>query len=163
MKSVVPAALAVFALAGCPAKPAQGPAESSSQPAPGPATPPPATPTPATPTPTPTATAPAAPAAGDPKAEADTIFVQRCVMCHGAKGMGDGPAAAGLNPKPRAYSDAAWQASVTDDYLARVIVGGGAAVGKSAAMPGQADLKDKPEVVKALVAKIRSYGPALIR
>ena len=67
-------------------------------------------------------------------------------------------AAAALNPKPRAFGDKAWQASVDDTYLAKIIVEGGAAVGKSALMPPNADLKDKPEVVKGLVAKVRSYG-----
>jgi hypothetical protein len=67
-------------------------------------------------------------------------------------------AAAALNPKPRAFGDKAWQASVDDNHLAKVIVEGGAAVGKSALMAANADLKDKPDVVKALIAKIRSYG-----
>jgi mono/diheme cytochrome c family protein len=107
--------------------------------------------------------APGAPAAGgtaaaDPKAEAEQIFTTRCTVCHGATGKGDGPGAAALNPKPRNYSDAEWQKSVTDDYIAKVIVEGGAAVGKSPAMVANADLKDKPEVVKELVAKIRGFA-----
>ncbi len=96
--------------------------------------------------------------AGAAEAEAITIFNTRCAACHGMNGMGDGIAAAALNPKPRAYSDKAWQASVDDSHIAKVIVEGGAAVGKSAMMPANPDLKDKPEVVKALVAKIRTYG-----
>lgn len=117
-----------------------------------PPAPPPPTPTPAPATPT--ATAPAA----DPKAEADTIFTQRCSVCHGMSGKGDGPGAAALNPKPRDYTDTAWQKSVDDAYLAKVIVEGGAAVGKSPVMVANADLKDKPEVVNALVAKVRAFA-----
>lgn len=98
------------------------------------------------------------PAAVDPAAEAETIFSTRCASCHGLTGAGDGMAAAALNPKPRAFGDKAWQASVDDNHIAKVIVEGGAAVGKSALMAPNADLKDKPDVVKALVAKIRSYG-----
>ena len=98
-------------------------------------------------------------AAMDPKAEAEQIFQQRCVLCHGTEGKGDGVGAASLNPKPRAYADAAWQKSVTDDYLAKVILEGGAAVGKSPLMVANPDLKDKPEVLKGLVAKVRSFAP----
>lgn len=97
-------------------------------------------------------------AAGGAAAEAKQIFTQRCVSCHGATGQGDGVAAAALNPKPRAYSDKEWQASVTDEHIAKVIVQGGAAVGKSALMPPNPDLASKKEVVDALVAMIRAYG-----
>lgn len=39
-----------------------------------------------------------------------TIFGQQCVMCHGATGHGDGPAAAALNPKPRNFTqDQGWK------------------------------------------------------
>jgi len=97
-------------------------------------------------------------AAGAAEAEAITIFNTRCAACHGASGKGDGIAAGALNPKPRDYSDKAWQASVDDSYIAKVIVEGGAAVGKSPLMTPNADLKDKPEVVKALVAKVRTFA-----
>lgn len=109
----------------------------------------------------PTAAAPAeaAPAAaGGAAEEAKQIFSSRCVSCHGATGQGDGVAAAALNPKPRAYSDKEWQASVTDEHIAKVIVEGGMAVGKSALMPPNPDLASKKEVVDALVAMIRAYG-----
>ena len=91
-------------------------------------------------------------------AEANTIFTTRCAACHGAEGHGDGLAAQALVPKPRDYGDKAWQASVTDEHIAKVIVEGGPSVGKSPLMTPNADLKDKPEVVKALVARIRLIG-----
>ena len=47
---------------------------------------------------------------GDAAAAAKTVFAQRCTLCHGPEGKGDGPAAANLNPKPRNYGDATWQA-----------------------------------------------------
>ena len=119
----------------------------------------PAEPAPPPPPPAKTAEAAAAPAAGDPAADAEQIFTQRCTVCHGASGKGDGAGASALNPKPRDYTDAAWQKSVTDEALAKVIVEGGAAVGKSPLMAASPDLKDKPEVVKALVAKVRSFAP----
>jgi mono/diheme cytochrome c family protein len=90
--------------------------------------------------------------------EAAQIFATRCALCHGANGKGDGSAAAALNPKPRDYSDAAWQRSVTDEQIEKIIVGGGAAVGKSPMMPANDDLASKPEVVKALRVTIRAFG-----
>jgi mono/diheme cytochrome c family protein len=89
--------------------------------------------------------------------EAAEIFTSRCSTCHGTDGTGNGPAAAALNPKPRNYTDAQWQSTVSDDDLRKVIVKGGAAVGKSALMPPNPDLESKPEVVNGLVAKIRSF------
>lgn len=35
------------------------------------------------------------------------VYQQQCVVCHGAEGNGQGPAAAGLNPKPRDFTQAA--------------------------------------------------------
>jgi mono/diheme cytochrome c family protein len=105
----------------------------------------------------PAAAAPAAPAAG-PEAEAREVFNTRCATCHGTAGKGDGLASAALNPKPRDMTDPAWQKSVTDDHLKKVIVEGGAAVGKSALMAANPDLKDKPAVVEALVKIVRGYG-----
>jgi hypothetical protein len=53
-----------------------------------------------------------------------------------------------------------WQKSVTDEHLAKIILEGGAAVGLSPLMPPNPDLADKPQVVDALVAVIRSFGGA---
>jgi len=105
----------------------------------------------------PPATAPPA-AGGDAKAQAKQIFMQRCVPCHGATGQGDGPASATLNPKPRKYADPEWQASVTDDYIEKIIKFGGAAVGKSPAMPNNPDLSD-PAVISALKDIVRGFNP----
>jgi mono/diheme cytochrome c family protein len=91
-------------------------------------------------------------------AESQTVFLQRCVSCHGAAGAGDGVASASLNPKPRNFQDKSWQKSVTDEHIEKIIVSGGAAVGKSPAMPGNPDLQAKADVVRGLRAKIRSLG-----
>jgi cytochrome c553 len=97
-------------------------------------------------------------AGGSPADEARQMFGTLCAACHGTDGTGNGPAAASLNPKPRNYTDAAWQASVTDDELRAIIVKGGQAVGKSAMMPGNPQLADRAEVVDALVQIIRGFG-----
>jgi len=95
-------------------------------------------------------------AAGDGD-QAQKMFQMMCAVCHGFDGKGRGPGADMLDPKPRDYTDATWQAQVTDDYLKKVILEGGAANGKSAAMPGQPQLKDQPEVLDGLVKIIRGF------
>jgi mono/diheme cytochrome c family protein len=91
-------------------------------------------------------------------AAAKTVFSERCSACHGASGHGDGPGASALNPKPRAYTDKAWQSSVTDEQIKKTILLGGAAVGKSPIMPASPDLESKPAVVDGLVKLIREFG-----
>lgn len=93
----------------------------------------------------------------DPAADARKVFSTKCVVCHGDHGAGDGPGAAALTPKPRAFSDATWQASVTDDHIKKTIIEGGAAVGKSPAMAANPDLADKPDVVTELVKIVRAF------
>lgn len=102
-------------------------------------------------------TEPAASTDGAGASAASEIFATRCVACHGEHGDGQGVAATALPVKPRAYTDAVWQASVTDAYLKQVIVQGGAALGKSPLMPANPDLSEKPDVVEALVQKIRAF------
>ena len=97
-------------------------------------------------------------AAKDPAVEAEEIFKARCVTCHGEQGKGDGPGSAALNPKPRDYTSAEWQKSVTDEHIKKIIIGGGTAVGLSPLMPPNPDLTGKPEVVEALVAVVRNLG-----
>lgn len=63
-------------------------------------------------------------------------YQQLCSSCHGTSGRGDGPAAAGLVPRPRNLADRHWQASVDDDYLRKVILQGGSAVNLSPSMSG---------------------------
>lgn len=92
--------------------------------------------------------------------EAKEIFASRCSTCHGAGGKGDGAAAAALTPKPRDLTSVDWQKSVTDEHIEKIIIGGGAAVGKSPMMPPNADLESKPEVVKALKTLVRDLGKA---
>jgi mono/diheme cytochrome c family protein len=117
----------------------------------------PAEPKAAEPAPTPTPT-PAAEPAVDPVAEAQDIFKSRCTVCHGEGGKGDGPGSAALDPKPRDFTSAAWQSEVTDEHLNKIIVYGGAAVGKAPTMPPNPDLEAKPEVVAELVKHVRSLG-----
>lgn len=92
------------------------------------------------------------------RAEAQQIFSTRCFACHGPDGRGDGPASTGLTPKPANFRDGSWQGTVDDQHIERIIQFGGAAVGKSPAMPSNPDLTSKPEVVAALRAHIRGLA-----
>lgn len=44
--------------------------------------------------------------AGD-AAKGKAIYEQKCLMCHGAKGKGDGPAGAMMNPRPADFTSPA--------------------------------------------------------
>jgi hypothetical protein len=89
--------------------------------------------------------------------EALSMFKMRCAPCHGETGHGDGPGAAALNPKPRNYTDMAWQKSVTDEQIRKTILYGGAAVGKSPAMPANPDLDGKPDL-DGLIGVVRGFN-----
>ena len=92
------------------------------------------------------------------RSTADGIFGDRCAVCHGANGDGNGPGAANLNPKPKDFRDRKWQRSVTDEIISKAIVYGGPAVGLSAAMAANPDLETQPQVVAALVEPIRGLA-----
>jgi mono/diheme cytochrome c family protein len=91
-------------------------------------------------------------------AQAKEVFNSRCATCHGSQGLGDGPGAVALNPKPRNYHDRTWQTKVTDADIRKTITYGGAAVGKSPMMPASPDLEAKPEVIEGLVRIVREFG-----
>jgi mono/diheme cytochrome c family protein len=114
------------------------------------------------PAPAPAAPAPAAPAAPrgveGARAEARQIFEARCATCHGPQGAGNGPASAGLAPPPRNFQDPVWQKSVSDAHIEKIVLLGGAAVGKSALMPSNPDLAGKPEVVAGLREHVRGLA-----
>ncbi|HEX6966358.1 MAG TPA: FTR1 family protein [Gemmatimonadaceae bacterium] len=49
------------------------------------------------------------------------IYQQNCATCHGARGMGDGPSAKGMNPHPPALANADTMAAASPALLYRVI------------------------------------------
>lgn len=87
----------------------------------------------------------------------DVKYQQFCASCHGAAGGGDGPAGVALNPKPRAFTDKQWQASVNDDRIYTAIKSGGAAVGISPMMAPWGGVLSDAEI-KDMVALVRSFG-----
>ena len=90
---------------------------------------------------------------------ARALYAVRCALCHGANGKGDGPAARGLMPRPAAFSRAAWAKAIDDRGIKEIIVKGGSAVGKSAAMPSNPHLGQQPQLLDHLVALLRSFAP----
>ena len=92
------------------------------------------------------------------RAEALSIFAERCAVCHGEDGGGAGPAAASLNPKPANFRSRKWQSSMSDQRIAMIIVNGGQSVGLSASMASNPDLDGRPDVVAALVEHIRKFA-----
>jgi len=64
-----------------------------------------------------------------------------CNGCHGDAGTGDGPAAAGMDPSPRNFTDGSWQGARTDGELKYTIFNGsdGTAMIANEAMFDEAD------------------------
>jgi len=89
-------------------------------------------------------------------AEGKKLFETRCFVCHGRDGKGGGPSAMGLAEKPQDLTDPNWQKTNSDDLIGIVIRSGGAAIGKTGAMPPNPDLT--PEQIKSLVAFVRSLA-----
>jgi mono/diheme cytochrome c family protein len=50
-------------------------------------------------------------------AEGEQLFTDNCVLCHGEKGMGDGPGAKTIKVKPANFTDAKLMAMETDGSL----------------------------------------------
>ncbi|MBI4420904.1 MAG: cytochrome c [Gemmatimonadetes bacterium] len=92
------------------------------------------------------ATAPAQ-QAGDGNA----TFDKMCAACHGKTGTGNGPAAAGLRPKPASFADLKFQSARTDDSLRAFITKG------KPPMPGFGKQLSAAQV-NSLVAYIRQLG-----
>ena len=102
------------------------------------------------------------PPAPEPPKEFDAAaaFNTVCATCHGAKGLGDGPAGAALDPKPASFANAAfWTDERTDEHLHKVIKEGGPAVGKSPLMAPWGAQYDDEQITK-LVEHVKSFKPA---
>lgn len=84
-------------------------------------------------------------------------FRAQCATCHGEFGKGDGFAAAALDPQPRDLSDAKYMAKITNDYLVKILKGGGPAVGKSPLMPALCAAMPEDELTN-LIAYIRTLS-----
>jgi mono/diheme cytochrome c family protein len=79
----------------------------------------------------------------------EKVAKTNCVSCHGAKGKGDGAAAAALNPKPADWTSKKVQAESDGEIFWKISTGRGA-------MPSWKFLPEKDRW--ALVRYIRSLG-----
>jgi high-affinity iron transporter len=65
------------------------------------------------------------PAGGDAEmAQGATLYAEKCALCHGATGHGDGVGAAALDPKPRNHTDGTYMNAQTNEQLHLVIKNG---------------------------------------
>ena len=83
----------------------------------------------------------------------EQVVKERCELCHGASGKGDGPGGAALNPKPRDWTNGAYMTTRTDDDLYGVIYNG------KGSMPawGKTGILTESEIRSALM-KVRTYA-----
>ncbi len=63
------------------------------------------------------------------------LYVTTCASCHGDSGLGDGLAAAALDPSPSSLADAAMMAEMSDGYIFWRITEGGSMEPFNSAMP----------------------------
>lgn len=82
------------------------------------------------------------------------VFAQNCSVCHGPKGHGDGPAAAGLQPRPADFTDPRRKAKMTRSAQVRIVTNGGGAEKLSPTMPAFGEVLS-PEEIEAVVDYIR--------
>jgi len=71
----------------------------------------------------------------DALAAGQTIFVTNCAVCHGETGMGDGPAAETLDPKPATLADGEMMSMLSDGYLFWRVSKGGMTEPYNSVMP----------------------------
>ncbi|HVH08954.1 MAG TPA: c-type cytochrome, partial [Gemmatimonadales bacterium] len=90
------------------------------------------------------------------------VYAERCAVCHGPDGRGNGPAAASLIPRPRDFTRGAFKykstgpaVPPTDGDLTRVVANGLVA----SAMPAWRDILDSASI-RAVVVYVKSLSPA---
>ncbi|MBM5811406.1 MAG: c-type cytochrome [Gammaproteobacteria bacterium] len=162
MNASVPVAAVVVALSflfgvqGCAQKDAAAP-----PPAPAPAAEEPAAAAPAAETAAGAAAATTVAAA--PAVDGAKVFATYCVTCHGAGGAGDGPAAAGLNPKPASFVSRTFKYDVNGngtkgdaDDIQAIVRDGTAKHGGSPLMAAWPMLS--AEQLQAVAAHVHSLG-----
>ncbi len=84
----------------------------------------------------------------------EKTYREYCTQCHGMKGEGDGPGAAGLDPKPAIHAKMPLS-DMPVDYLYNVVYYGGKSVGKSSSMPDWG-LTLPPQDFADLIAYLRA-------
>ena len=88
--------------------------------------------------------------------KARETFVEVCSICHGVGGKGDGPSAAGLNPRPADFTNCAVMQKQSDATLFTIIKRGGQGAGRSTVMPAWGDSLPDGQI-RELVALVRGF------
>ena len=86
--------------------------------------------------------------------DAKAVYQKECAKCHGDTGAGDGAMGQKLKDKPSDWTKGAGLQGLDDAKIADSIKKGGAAIGKSKAMPAYPKLSDAE--VQGLVAYVKS-------
>lgn len=86
-----------------------------------------------------------------------SVFANACAVCHGPKGLGDGPAGMSLNPKPRNFKEGKWKQG--GDSVAMFVTISKGIPGSSMASFAHLPVKDR----WALVQFIRSITDNLVK
>lgn len=97
----------------------------------------------------------AVPASPPEPGQASTLYAQQCAACHGPSGHGDGPAAAGLDPPPIAFTDAERASQRTPFALYEVISQGVPGTG----MASFAELSEADRWTLAFYVGSLAYSP----
>jgi mono/diheme cytochrome c family protein len=79
-----------------------------------------------------------------------------CSICHGVGGKGDGPSAAGLNPRPADFTNCAVMQKQSDATLFTIIKRGGQGAGRSTVMPAWGDALPDGQI-QELVGLVRGF------
>lgn len=88
--------------------------------------------------------------------KARETFVEMCSICHGVGGKGDGPSAAGLNPRPADFTNCAVMQKQSDATLFTIIKQGGQGAGRSTVMPAWGDALPDGQI-QQLVSVVRGF------
>ncbi len=90
------------------------------------------------------------------------VYAQRCAVCHGPDGRGNGPAAPSLIPRPRDFTQGRFKFKSTangqpptDDDLLRIVANGL----RASAMPSWRDVLT-PDEIRAVVAYVKRFSPS---
>lgn len=95
---------------------------------------------------------------------AHELWIRECADCHGLAGGADGRQSAALDPQPPDLSSPC--RPLKDEWVARVILDGGASFGGNPAMRAHHELSEHAEVLAALVEVVQGFrrsGPCVPR
>jgi mono/diheme cytochrome c family protein len=93
--------------------------------------------------------------AQDDRRAAHELWIRECADCHGLGGAADGSQSAQLEPRAPDFTDSCRPAK--DEWVARVILEGGASFQGNPAMRAHHELEARPAVLAALVELVQGF------